>query len=86
MCTYCFFFRSLDHVNLDKFVGACIKVPNVLILSAYCPKGNLKSVLQAKAIPINWAFRSALRGVGIVFPFLYKNSLEWSFYFNTNNW
>ena len=50
-------FRQLDHPNLMAFGGACVKPPNVMILTKYCAKGNLLQVLSAKHIPLNWAFR-----------------------------
>ena len=50
-------FRQLDHPNLMAFWGACVKLPNVMILTKYCAKGNLLQVLSAKHIPLNWAFR-----------------------------
>ncbi|XP_069126891.1 atrial natriuretic peptide receptor 1-like [Argopecten irradians] len=49
--------RTMDHVNLCKFVGGCTKVPNVCILMEYCPKGSLIDVLLNDDIPLSWSFR-----------------------------
>ncbi|XP_035989325.1 atrial natriuretic peptide receptor 1 [Fundulus heteroclitus] len=49
--------RELDHPNLSKFIGGCIEVPNVAILTEYCPKGSLHDVLLNEEIPLNWGFR-----------------------------
>ncbi|XP_067931883.1 atrial natriuretic peptide receptor 1-like [Watersipora subatra] len=49
--------RRFDHTNVTQFVGACVKVPNIFILSKFCSKGNLAKVLTAKNIPLSWAFR-----------------------------
>ncbi|XP_064626597.1 atrial natriuretic peptide receptor 1-like isoform X2 [Lineus longissimus] len=49
--------QVMNHQNLCKFAGACVKVPNVCVLSEYCPKGSLTDVLQNEEIPLNWAFR-----------------------------
>uniref|UniRef100_A0A671N552 Guanylate cyclase n=1 Tax=Sinocyclocheilus anshuiensis TaxID=1608454 RepID=A0A671N552_9TELE len=49
--------RELDHPNLSKFIGGCIEVPFVSIITEYCPKGSLADVLLNKDIPINWGFR-----------------------------
>ena len=34
-----------------------MEVPNVAIVTEYCPKGGLNDVLQNEAVPINWGFR-----------------------------
>ncbi|XP_074669735.1 atrial natriuretic peptide receptor 1-like [Strix aluco] len=49
--------RELDHPNLCKFIGGCIEVPNVAIVTEYCPKGSLHDVLLNEDIPLNWGFR-----------------------------
>ncbi|OWF42108.1 Atrial natriuretic peptide receptor 1 [Mizuhopecten yessoensis] len=49
--------RTMDHANLCKFVGGCIKDPNVCILMEYCPKGSLIDVLLNDDIPLSWSFR-----------------------------
>jgi len=51
------FHRELDHPNLCKFIGGCIEVPNVAIVTEYCPKGSLSDVLLNEDIPLNWGFR-----------------------------
>ncbi|XP_050951380.1 atrial natriuretic peptide receptor 2-like isoform X2 [Labeo rohita] len=49
--------RELDHPNLSKFIGGCIEVPFVSIITEYCPKGSLADVLLNEDVPINWGFR-----------------------------
>ncbi|GCC29608.1 hypothetical protein chiPu_0008051 [Chiloscyllium punctatum] len=49
--------RELDHPNLCKFIGGCLEVPNVAIITEYCPKGSLNDVLLNEDIPLNWGFR-----------------------------
>ncbi|XP_056588336.1 atrial natriuretic peptide receptor 1 [Triplophysa dalaica] len=49
--------RELDHPNLCKFFGGCVEVPNVAIVTEYCPKGSLNDVLLNDEIPLNWGFR-----------------------------
>lgn len=51
------FHRELDHPNLCKFIGGCIEVPNVALVTEYCPKGSLSDVLLNDDIPLNWGFR-----------------------------
>ncbi|XP_052777457.1 atrial natriuretic peptide receptor 1-like isoform X2 [Mya arenaria] len=49
--------RECDHPNLCKFVGACIEVPQMCVLSEYSAKGSLSDVLLNEEVPLNWAFR-----------------------------
>ncbi|XP_071235120.1 atrial natriuretic peptide receptor 2 [Salvelinus alpinus] len=49
--------RELDHPNLCKFFGGCVEIPNVAIITEYCPKGSLNDVLMNDEIPLNWGFR-----------------------------
>ncbi|KAI5609296.1 atrial natriuretic peptide receptor 2-like, partial [Silurus asotus] len=49
--------RELDHPNLCKFFGGCIEMPNIAIVTEYCPKGSLSDVLLNEEIPLNWGFR-----------------------------
>ncbi|KAK6484081.1 atrial natriuretic peptide receptor 2-like [Huso huso] len=49
--------RELDHPNLCKFIGGSIEVPNVAIVTEYCPKGSLADVLLNEDVPLNWGFR-----------------------------
>ncbi|CAL8378412.1 unnamed protein product [Boreogadus saida] len=48
--------RELDHPNLCKFFGGCVEVPNIAIVTEYCPKGSLSDVLLNDDIPLNWGF------------------------------
>ena len=38
-------------------MGGCVEIPNVAIVTEYCPKGGLNDVLENDEIPINWSFR-----------------------------
>uniref|UniRef100_A0A1A7XTH4 Guanylate cyclase n=2 Tax=Iconisemion striatum TaxID=60296 RepID=A0A1A7XTH4_9TELE len=49
--------REFDHPNLCKFIGGCIEVPNIVIVTEYCPKGSINDVLLNEEIPLNWGFR-----------------------------
>ncbi|XP_051550758.1 atrial natriuretic peptide receptor 2-like [Myxocyprinus asiaticus] len=49
--------RELDHPNISKFIGGCIEVPFLSIITEYCPKGSLADVLLNEDVPINWGFR-----------------------------
>ncbi|XP_072021460.1 atrial natriuretic peptide receptor 2-like isoform X2 [Amphiura filiformis] len=49
--------RYIHHPNLCKFIGGSIVVPDVVILTEYCPKGGLNDVLLNDDVPLNWSFR-----------------------------
>lgn len=67
---YC---RELDQLNLCKFVAGCIDVPNVCILTEYCPKGSISDVLMNDEVPLNWAFRLVIYNSSIRFlKYLWK--------------
>ena len=38
----CLQMQVLSHVNLAKFVGACLEPGNMIILMEYCPRGSLQ--------------------------------------------
>ncbi|XP_013400521.1 atrial natriuretic peptide receptor 1 [Lingula anatina] len=52
--------RDLQNDHLVRFIGACIDIPNMCILSEYCPKGSLQDVLENEQIKLDWMFRYSL--------------------------
>lgn len=48
--------RELDHSNICRSIGVCIKVLDVVIVTEYCPKASLMDVLLSD-IPFNWGFQ-----------------------------
>ena len=34
--------KELHHDNVARFVGACVEIPNVYILTQYCQRGSLQ--------------------------------------------
>ena len=36
--------KDLTHDNINRFVGACLDLPHVCIVSSYCSRGSLKVV------------------------------------------
>ncbi|CAM1332064.1 Uncharacterised protein g10761 [Pycnogonum litorale] len=52
--------RDIQHENLARFIGVCIDVPHIAIISEYCPKGTLMDVLQNDSLKIDWMFRYSL--------------------------
>jgi hypothetical protein len=39
--------KDLRHDNLNTFIGACVEVPNICIITDYCSRGSLKDVIQS---------------------------------------
>ncbi|XP_037278672.2 atrial natriuretic peptide receptor 1-like isoform X1 [Rhipicephalus microplus] len=52
--------RETQHENIARFVGACIDVPNIAIITEYCPKGSLQDVLHNDSLRLEWLFRYSL--------------------------
>ena len=51
------FFRNVEHPNICRFIGGCVELPNISIVTEYCAKGSLNDVLMNDDIPLNWGFR-----------------------------
>nr|QNG40927.1 ANPR-like 4 [Placozoa sp. H4] len=49
--------RDLNHDNINPFVGACIDVPNICIVTQYCNKGSLQDVLENDDIKLDDTFK-----------------------------
>eukprot|EP00002_Diphylleia_rotans_P009051 TRINITY_DN1906_c0_g1_i6.p1 TRINITY_DN1906_c0_g1~~TRINITY_DN1906_c0_g1_i6.p1 ORF type:complete len:617 (-),score=115.92 TRINITY_DN1906_c0_g1_i6:770-2620(-) len=45
---------ELRHPNVVLFMGACLDVPNVCLVTEYMPKGNLYDVLHTESLVIDW--------------------------------
>ncbi|XP_062864408.1 atrial natriuretic peptide receptor 1 [Trichomycterus rosablanca] len=52
--------RDLTHQNICKFIGACLDLPDPLILTEYCPKGSLQDILENESIKLDWSFKCSL--------------------------
>ncbi|XP_077563675.1 atrial natriuretic peptide receptor 1-like isoform X4 [Haemaphysalis longicornis] len=52
--------RETQHENIARFVGACVDVPNIAIITEYCPKGSLQDVLHNDSLRLEWLFRYSL--------------------------
>ena len=45
-CYFVFQARHLEHANIVRFVGACVDVPNVALVTENCPKGSLQVIFS----------------------------------------
>jgi serine/threonine protein kinase len=48
---------ELQHPNIVLFIGACVRSPNMCIVTEFVKRGSLKDALDATAIKIPWADR-----------------------------
>ena len=67
--------RELDHPNIVKFVGGCVTLPHIALITEYCPKGSLADVLLNDDVPLNWSFRYSIP------LFVFYLFLFWNFVF-----
>ncbi|XP_072048290.1 atrial natriuretic peptide receptor 1-like [Amphiura filiformis] len=52
--------RRAEHINIVRFVGACIDSPNIATAFDYCPKGSLQDILENDALKLDWIFKISL--------------------------
>ncbi len=51
------FLSELHHPNIVLFIGACVKRPNLCIVTEFVKQGSMKDVLQNNAIKLPWMQR-----------------------------
>jgi serine/threonine protein kinase len=69
------FLSELHHPNIVLFIGACVKKPNLCIVTEFMKRGSLKEILADSTIKLAWKqklglLRSAALGIN------YLHSLE----------
>ncbi|XP_056141671.1 atrial natriuretic peptide receptor 1-like [Lampris incognitus] len=52
--------RDVQNDHLTRFIGCCIDVPNICIITEYCPRGSLQDILENDSITLDWMFRYSL--------------------------
>ncbi len=62
------FLSELHHPNIVLFIGACVKKPNLCIVTEFVKQGSLKEILLNNAIKLTWSqklglLRSAALGI-----------------------
>lgn len=63
---------ELSHPNIVVFIGACIKRPNLCIITEFVKKGNLRDMLSDKSIKLTFARRlSMLRSAAMGINYLH---------------
>ncbi|AVL94173.1 putative serine/threonine protein kinase receptor [Megavirus vitis] len=62
------FLSQLQHPNIVMFIGACVKKPNICIITEFMQKGSLRDVIRINSGKIKWnkrmrMLRDAARGI-----------------------
>uniref|UniRef100_A0AAY4EF67 Guanylate cyclase n=1 Tax=Denticeps clupeoides TaxID=299321 RepID=A0AAY4EF67_9TELE len=52
--------RDVQNEHLTRFIGACIDLPNICIITEYCPRGSLQDLMESESITLDWMFRYSL--------------------------
>lgn len=48
---------TLAHPNILKFMGACVKPPNLMIVTEFMARGTLFDILHQSSMKVTWAMR-----------------------------
>ncbi|KAG1683360.1 Atrial natriuretic peptide receptor 2 [Nymphon striatum] len=67
--------RDVQHENIARFIGVCIDVPHVSILTEYCPKGSLMASFKAYSSICNTPFVDVLQNDSLKLDWMFKYSL-----------
>jgi serine/threonine protein kinase len=66
------FLSELHHPNIVLFIGACVKRPNLCIVTEFVARGALKAVLSDNTIRLPWDLRiKLLRSAAIGLAYLH---------------
>ncbi|CAI5451737.1 unnamed protein product [Caenorhabditis angaria] len=69
-CQFLRSLRSIDHENLNRFIGLCLDGPQMLSLWRYCSRGSIADVIQKATIQMdNFFVYSLIKDIvnGIIF-------------------
>lgn len=51
---------TLEHPNVLKFMGACVKPPNLMIITEFMARGTLFDVLHRSQMKVTWPMRRSM--------------------------
>lgn len=67
---------ELQHPNILKFVGMCVKPPNLCLVAEYLERGSLSHVLYNHDNHLNWDHRKAFaQDIATGLAYLHKHSI-----------
>ncbi|CAG5135484.1 unnamed protein product, partial [Candidula unifasciata] len=52
--------KELSHENINRFIGACIEVPHLYMVTQYCPRKSLQDILRNENSPLDDMFITSL--------------------------
>jgi len=66
------FLSELNHPNVVLFIGACVKRPNLCVVTEYVKQGSLRSILSNNTIKLRWQQKlMMLRGAAMGIHYLH---------------
>ncbi|XP_015754056.1 PREDICTED: atrial natriuretic peptide receptor 1-like [Acropora digitifera] len=67
---------DLQHLNINRFIGASVDPPNIWILTQYCNKGSLQDILNNEKMTLDWMFQMSFASdIARGMSFLHKSSI-----------
>ncbi|XP_044174474.1 atrial natriuretic peptide receptor 1-like [Acropora millepora] len=67
---------DLQHLNINRFIGASVDPPNIWILTQYCNKGSLQDILNNERMTLDWMFQMSFASdIARGMSFLHKSSI-----------
>ncbi|XP_022248664.1 atrial natriuretic peptide receptor 1-like [Limulus polyphemus] len=52
--------RNSSHENLVRFIGMCPEEPHIVLFTEFCPRGNLRKLLENDRFSLDWNFRYSI--------------------------
>uniref|UniRef100_A0A0B7BN18 guanylate cyclase n=1 Tax=Arion vulgaris TaxID=1028688 RepID=A0A0B7BN18_9EUPU len=52
--------KELTHENINRFIGACIDIPYVYMVTQYCTRASLQDILRNEVSPLDDMFSTSL--------------------------
>ncbi|XP_076365959.1 atrial natriuretic peptide receptor 1-like [Tachypleus tridentatus] len=70
--------RNSSHENLVRFIGMCPEDPHVALFTEFCPRGNLRNLLENDRFSLDWNFRySVVNDIVEGMSFIHDSSISY---------
>ncbi|PIC50355.1 hypothetical protein B9Z55_001286 [Caenorhabditis nigoni] len=78
--------RSLDHDNLNKFIGLCLNGPQLMSVYRYCSRGSLADVIERSSMQMDAFFMfSLISDIANGLSFIHSSILHLHGYLSSKN-